>query len=129
MGERHFRRAVAEFVAHYYFEAAQTVDRVEPKNVAVAQVTFKGQRAIRVTAAPNAANATSHALVRNVVFRDGSIEVDLAAQPAAGAGEGARGFIGVAFRLQADGRPAAGSLDALQDRRRRSKGAALCERC
>jgi len=36
------------------------------------------------------------------VLRDGTIEVDLAGQPAAGAGEGARGFIGVAFRIQSD---------------------------
>ena len=38
------------------------------------------------------------------VFRDGAIEVDLAGQPAAGAGAGARGFIGIAFRLQGDGK-------------------------
>jgi hypothetical protein len=39
-----------------------------------------------------------------VSFRDGVIEVDLAGQPAAGAISGARGFIGIAFRIQADGR-------------------------
>src|SRR5204863_1478930 len=44
-----------------------------------------------------------YAVVRDVMFRDGTIEVDLAGQPAAGAGTGARGFIGMAFRLQADG--------------------------
>lgn len=36
-------------------------------------------------------------------FTNGTIEVDLAGQPAAGAGGGARGFIGIAFRLQSDG--------------------------
>jgi len=39
-----------------------------------------------------------------VLFRDGAIEVYLAGQPAAGAGSGARGVIGIAFRLQANGR-------------------------
>jgi hypothetical protein len=55
-------------------------------------------------AAPDAANAASYAIVKDAMFRDGTIEVDLAGQPAAGAGTGARGFIGIAFRLQADGR-------------------------
>jgi hypothetical protein len=36
-------------------------------------------------------------------FLNGTIEVDVAGQPAAGAGGGARGFIGIAFRLQNDG--------------------------
>jgi hypothetical protein len=34
------------------------------------------------------------------VFHNGEIEVELAGRPAGGAGTGARGFIGVAFRLQ-----------------------------
>jgi hypothetical protein len=83
---------------------AQSVDRLVSKNVAVAQTTYKGRSAIQVVAHPNAANATMYALVRDVSFRDGVIEVDLAGQPAAGAISGARGFIGIAFRLQADGR-------------------------
>lgn len=83
---------------------AQSVDRLEGKNVSIAQTDFKGRRAVRLIAAPDAENATSYAIVKDASFRDGAIEVDLAGQPAAGAGEGARGFIGVAFRLQADGR-------------------------
>jgi len=43
-------------------------------------------------------------VIKDVTFRDGTIEVELAGQPAAGAGEAARGFIGIAFRLQDDGR-------------------------
>jgi hypothetical protein len=84
--------------------AAQSVDRLAGKNVALAQVTFKGRSAIQVIAAPDAANASSYAVVKDTSFRDGSIEVDLAGQPAAGAGAGARGFIGIAFRIQGDGR-------------------------
>ena len=48
-------------------------------------------------------NAMSYATLKDVVFRDGTIEVDVAGQPAAGAGGGARGFIGIAFRIQGDG--------------------------
>jgi hypothetical protein len=84
--------------------AAQSPDRLTAKNVSIVQVTFKGRSATRVVADANADNATSYAVVKDVSFRDGAIEVDLAGQPAAGAGEGARGFIGIAFRLQNDGR-------------------------
>jgi hypothetical protein len=84
--------------------AAQSADRLEPKNVSIAQVNFKGRSAVQLIAARDAANATSYAVVKDVMFRDGSIELDLAGQPAAGAAEGARGFIGIAFRLHADGR-------------------------
>jgi hypothetical protein len=84
--------------------AAQSIDRLEGKNVSIAQKTYKDRSAIQVVAAPDAANATSYAVVKDVVFRDGAIDVDLAGQPAAGAASGARGFIGIAFRLQADGR-------------------------
>jgi hypothetical protein len=84
--------------------AAQTVDRLTGKNVTIAQVTFKGRSAIQLIATPDAANATSYAVIKDASFRDGTIEVDLAGQPAAGAGSGARGFIGIAFRVQDDGR-------------------------
>jgi hypothetical protein len=84
--------------------AAQQIDRLAGKNVSIAQVTFKGRSAIQVIATPDASNASSYALVKDTSFRDGTIEVDLAGQPAAGAATAARGFIGIAFRIQADGR-------------------------
>jgi hypothetical protein len=83
---------------------AQTADRLDGKNVSIAQVEFKGRRAIQVVASPDAPNAASMAIVKDATFLDGTIEVDLAGQPAANAGGGARGFIGIAFRLQGDGR-------------------------
>ena len=84
--------------------AAQTTDRLVAKNVSIAQTNYKGRSAVQVIATPGAANATSYAVIKDASFRDGTIEVDLAGQPAAGAGEGARGFIGIAFRIQSDGR-------------------------
>jgi hypothetical protein len=83
--------------------SAQTVDHVQGKNVSIAQVNYKGRSAVQVIANPEAANATSYAQIKNTGFRDGTIEVDLAGLPAAGAGEGARGFIGIAFHMQGDG--------------------------
>ena len=47
---------------------------------------------------------TEHlALVEGIEFSDGTIEVELAGAPAPGAGRFARGFVGVAFRVQAGG--------------------------
>jgi hypothetical protein len=84
--------------------AAQNVDRLVGKNVSIAQANYKGRAAIQIIAMPDAANATSYALVKDASFRDGVIEVDLAGQPAAGTFSAARGFIGIAFRIQGDGR-------------------------
>jgi len=83
--------------------AAQSADRLEGQNVSIAQTDYKGRSAIQVIAAPQASNAASYAVVKDVSFRDGTIEVEVAGQPAAGAGSGARGFVGIAFRLQGDG--------------------------
>jgi len=83
--------------------AAQSADRLTGKNVSIAQITYKGRNAVQVIAAADAPNASSYAVVKDAMFRDGTIEVEVAGQPAAGAPGGARGFIGIAFRLQADG--------------------------
>ena len=84
--------------------AAQNADRLAGKNVSIALTEFKGRNAIQVIANPDTANASSYATVKDASFRDGTIEVDLAGQPAASAFADARGFIGIAFRIQGDGR-------------------------
>ena len=43
-------------------------------------------------------------ILNNVHFRNGEIDVDVAGAPAKGADESARGFIGVAFRVQSESR-------------------------
>jgi len=82
----------------------QSPDRLVARKVAIAQTSFKGRNAVQVIADPTAGNAESYAVLKDVMFRDGVIEVDLAGQPAGGAAATARGFIGIAFRLHADGR-------------------------
>jgi hypothetical protein len=84
--------------------AAQSVDRLIGKNVSIAQTDYRGLSAIQVIANRGAANATTYALIKDVSFGDGVIEVDLAGRPAAGAFADARGFIGIAFRVKGDGR-------------------------
>jgi len=83
---------------------AQTADRLAGKNVSIEPAHYQGRAAVRVLATPGTVNGNSYAVVRDALFRDGTIEVDLAGRPAAGAGEGARGFVGIAFRLQDNGK-------------------------
>ena len=81
----------------------QSAEGLAGKNVSIASTNYKGQNAVQVIATPGASNATSYAVIKDATFRDGTIEVDLAGQPVAGAPADARGFIGIAFRLQSDG--------------------------
>src|SRR5215831_9243132 len=82
----------------------QSPDRLVSRKVAISQTSFKGRSAVQVIADATAGNAESYAVLKDVMFRDGVIEVDLAGQPAGSAAATARGFIGIAFRLHADGR-------------------------
>ncbi|HET9714452.1 MAG TPA: hypothetical protein VFP64_21360, partial [Pyrinomonadaceae bacterium] len=73
-------------------------------NVKAETVTFKGRKALRVVdAAPAGAGDEGRLVVLpKTDFQDGIIEVDLAGEPGPGAPEGARGFVGIAFRVAAD---------------------------
>jgi hypothetical protein len=79
---------------------AQTPAQLEAHGVAVASTTYQGKAAVRVDALPDAGNGSSYAIVKGRKFHNGTIEVEVAGKPAANAGAGARGFIGIAFRLQ-----------------------------
>jgi hypothetical protein len=81
---------------------AQTADQLEAHGVSVANATYQGKAAVRVDAQPNAQNGASYSIVKGSRFHNGTIEVELAGRPASNAGPGARGFIGIAFRLQGD---------------------------
>lgn len=71
------------------------------RNVKAEQVTFKSRKALRVTdAAPaNVGDGDRLASLPKTAFQDGVIEIDLAGEVAPNAIEGARGFVGVAFRV------------------------------
>jgi hypothetical protein len=78
----------------------QSVDQLTPHNVSVTSVTYEGQKAVRLTETGPVENGTTFAIVKNVSFRNGTIEAEVAGKPAANAPTDARGFIGIAFRLQ-----------------------------
>jgi len=74
---------------------------VQSFNVRTERVTYKGRSALRVTdtAAANVQDGERLVILNKTQFQDGVIEIDLTGEPAANAGEGARGFVGVAFRV------------------------------
>ena len=79
---------------------AQTAEQLEAHGVSVANTVYQGKASVRVDALPSAPNGQSYAIVKGSRFHNGTIEVDLAGKPAANAGAAARGFFGIAFRMQ-----------------------------
>ena len=69
--------------------------------VAASAATHQGHPAVRLVNTADFAGE-GYAAVEGPALQDGTIEVDVAGRPLTGASEGARGFIGVAFRLRAD---------------------------
>ncbi len=79
--------------------AAQTVEQLIPHQVTVEPVTYRGKQAVKVTESGVVPNGEAYATVKGPAFHNGEIEVEMAGMPAKSAGEGARGFIGLAFRV------------------------------
>ena len=83
-------------------------------NVAADPVVLDGKKGLRVTVSEEAlrraktmtpeeqAAFQTLAVVEGVEFGNGVIEAEIAGAPAPDAGEGARGFVGIVFRLQSD---------------------------
>ena len=83
-------------------------------NVAAEAATLDGKKGVRVSISPDVerqmATMTPEqfnqveplAVLEGSEFSSGVIEAEIAGVPAAGAGGGARGFVGIAFRLQPD---------------------------
>jgi hypothetical protein len=62
------------------------------------------QRFLELSSAERAAPPEQLVIIDDLQFGDGVIETEIAGEPMPGTFEGARGFVGVAFRLQADRR-------------------------
>jgi hypothetical protein len=82
---------------------AQAIDQLTPHNVKLQSVDYLGKHAVRIVEDGTVSNGEAYAVLKNTEFHNGTIEVELAGRPAAGAPPDARGFIGIAFRLS-DGR-------------------------
>lgn len=93
-----------------------TTEGLRLHNTTAEAVTFKGERAVRVAVAPDILRRPEYlagkvepeafARIEGLEFSNGVIEAEVAGSPAEGSYPGARGFVGIAFRLQADRDPA-----------------------
>jgi hypothetical protein len=97
---------------HFPLESAEGL---ELQNVTAESTTLQGKKGLRITASDEdlrrlkktaPAGGAEHTLARikGLDFSNGTIEAEIAGAPAPGAPEGARGFVGIVFRLQDDNR-------------------------
>ncbi|HYC51584.1 MAG TPA: hypothetical protein VEB19_10795 [Gemmatimonadaceae bacterium] len=81
-------------------------ERLIPFGVIAGDVTYRGRRAVslveRDESIPGRARGASVALLNDVSFRRGTIEIDVAGLPRAGADSSLRGFVGMAFHVSDD---------------------------
>ncbi len=88
-------------------------DGLRPRNVTVTPVVYAGNRGVRLVVSDSAQRSVegrpvdqqqieTFALVSGSAFTDGVIELEVAGAPAPGAPGSARGFVGLAFRVQSD---------------------------
>ena len=73
-------------------------------NVTTTRTEYQSQPAIQILAAQSTGDAQREhlAILGDLEFENGTIELELAGKPRASAGGMARGFIGVAFRVRKD---------------------------
>ena len=74
-----------------------SAQKLEPVNVKLEDVSYKGKKALRVMAS---GEGETIAVIKNQNFENGIIELDVAGTILPNAGTGARGFIGLAFRVR-----------------------------
>lgn len=77
-----------------------TPNNVLPSHVATQLTNFKGKNALQVKGLTD--GEKTMALLKDIDFHNGVIEVSIAGQPMDQAGQAARGFVGIAFRTSTD---------------------------
>ena len=79
-----------------------STDGLQLINVKAEAVEHAGHSGLRVTRADDYSNGGTLVLIEGSEFANGVIEIELAGEPAPGADPAMRGFIGVAFRVDAE---------------------------
>lgn len=81
-----------------------TTEGLLPVDVKITADEYKGKKAVRVTdtLTSRTGPTQSFAKLANLPFHNGTIEVELEGKPLPSAGEQARGFVGIAFRIADD---------------------------
>ena len=100
------KTVLLQFVVLFIGQAnAQKVDlnpqTVTGRDVNIVNVTFLGKPAIRLDVHKAGKSFDDLAILKNTAFKNGTIEVDVAGERKDKTDSTARGFIGVAFRVQA----------------------------
>jgi hypothetical protein len=76
---------------------------LRPHNVIAEPATFQGKKGLKVMAsAESVPGGEELVLITDLEFGDGVIEAEIAGDIRPGSAEGARGFVGIAFRVQND---------------------------
>ena len=76
------------------------IANLEVRKLSAAVVTYQGKEATRLS---DRGGDGGLALLKGSSFKNGAIEVELAGKPSTGSFAGARGFVGIAFRVQSGG--------------------------
>ncbi len=90
----------------------ETVSGLTLINAKAEPATHQGRKGLRIVVSdeaqrnmkPGDGELNPLAVIQNLEFWNGVIEAEISGAPAPGAGEGARGFVGLAFRMQKDHR-------------------------
>jgi len=73
-----------------------------PLNVATTNATYLGKTGLKVLDNDKADSEFKFVKINNLEFINGTIELDVVGKPGENAGQGARGFVGIAFRINDD---------------------------
>jgi hypothetical protein len=96
------------------FYPLESTEGLRLHNVSAEPAVLEGKKGLRITHSEDALRRLQTltpdeqsrfpqlASIEGVEFTNGVIEAEIAGAPAPGAGEGARGFVGIAFRVQND---------------------------
>ncbi|MBD2699970.1 hypothetical protein IC229_04945 [Spirosoma sp. BT702] len=79
-----------------------STDGVTPVYVQLSTETYLGKKSLHVVDPGNQATAgatQAYAKIKDLRFHNGTIELEMAGKPLPSAGEQARGFVGIAFRI------------------------------
>lgn len=71
-------------------------------NVEMTNATYQGKTGLKVVDNNEADTELKFVEINNLEFKNGTIELDVVGKPGENAVQGARGFVGIAFRINAD---------------------------
>lgn len=106
--------ATSALTAQTHRYALDSVAGLRVHNVVAEAAVLDGKKGVRITISPDGARRVQEmtpeqrnqfeqlAVIDGLEFSSGIIEAEIAGTVAPGLGEGARGFVGIAFRLQSD---------------------------